>query len=193
MGGDDAARAHTCCEIFPHVLYTHIFYSSLWGARPPVIVYDSSHSTRTVFRVTACPLTSVDSKIEKGPCGDLSQSCSCWLRTFGRQPKSLARWASEVKKLRNTWTVLLQLLRCLSYRGLKVRITFKFWTKRASPEGTEDDTSIGRRLFTLLQLLVLWVSCTSKWSSLNVVLFRFVTGKRHSAFMLCYICAMVIK
>lgn len=63
-----------------------------------VIVHDSSHSTQPAPRVTVCPLTPVASKIEGRPCGDLSHSPSCWLRTFGRQSNTLTCWAAHRKK-----------------------------------------------------------------------------------------------
>lgn len=57
---------------------------------------------------TACPLTSVASKIERRPCGDLSHCCSCWLRTFGRQ--------STVSHVGVTcYKVLLEIMWCLPH------------------------------------------------------------------------------
>lgn len=75
---------------------THISLKTY--AHTLVIVYDSTHSTHTVFTVAACPLTSGASKIEERPCGDLSHGCSCWVRSFGRQSKMFTCWAAELQK-----------------------------------------------------------------------------------------------
>lgn len=68
-----------------HVLYTRIL-QRLW-----VPVGYSRWQQSFHIRVTVCPLTSVASKIERRPCADLSQSCSCWLR----KSKSFTRWICE--------------------------------------------------------------------------------------------------
>lgn len=89
------ARTHRREEILDRVLNTHTFHSQPVGT---CRLYDSSHSTHTDFSVAACPLTPAASKIEKRPCADSTPICSCWLRTFGRLPKTLTRWAGELQK-----------------------------------------------------------------------------------------------
>lgn len=112
------AHAHAewkmkCLQVFVYARFTQKCFTHML-----VIVYDSTHSTHTAYTVAACPLTSAASKIEERPCRDLSHSCSCWLRTFGRQSKThtLGSWARKVRTRR-------QLVSEYSWRRYGVIIT----------------------------------------------------------------------
>ncbi len=176
----DSARTHAHAErsISPRSLYAHISLKAC--GRTPVIVHDSSHSTRPVLRVTACPLTSVASKIEKRPCGDLSHSCSCWLRGFGRQSNSFRRWASAVQKkkkkkyLYSCGSCDVYSARTQSHRGLKVIISFTFLTRLLL---RESETSIGRSLSVITPVARVMGKLCNKvnLSDDSVILFRYVT------------------